>query len=76
MVRRAEQHRLLGQRDALPLVLQDPLDDELGLLRLVVAGDQLRRGPSARSDQNCFSNPCGASAMTRLVASRIGCVLR
>ena len=77
VVRRPEQHRLLAQLRPPLAMLQDTVDDELRLLVFVGAVDQLRafaRLAGARQR----SLPCRSfhSAMTRLVASRIGCVLR
>ena len=49
VMRRAEQHRLLGQRNPAPLMIEDPADDERDLLVLVLASDQLgRRAGGAR----------------------------
>ena len=72
----AEQHRLLGQGHAAAAVVQDSLHDEVHLLVLVFASDQLRRRTRRPLDQRSLVNRSAASPITLFEAARIGCGLR
>ena len=67
MVRTAEEHRLLPQRDSLLAVFQDRADNEPGLFVLVFAGDELRL---------CAAGPLGpevfGKTLPRVADDRIG----
>ena len=77
VVRGAHEHRLLAQRDALLAVGQDLLAHRVDLGVLVGAAHEARpfaaRSVSARSRA---MKPSGASSLTALATSRIGCTDR
>ena len=73
VVRRAEQHGLLLQRDALLAMLQHAPAHEVALLGLVQARAEDRPSRAVpRTDHSVFSWRCGESAIAAFDAARIG----